>query len=570
MSSRFWNRQLNYFIDSSDEEDSNYRIVTEDPFTLQKQCPPYETDYFSNLSHILDLNLLYELNVANNVVDDSLVLEAPADKEIVIYMVRNQLAREVVAQHDDETGYPTNMVFKKGINTILKGRKYLPILIAREIYFAISPEELQFFDVYYQITDRSCLADLMKDACMNLEIEDFDPEQIEDEDLSETNFAPSIEPIILRSNEVTKLTYDHEFDIIVYRGLNWVTFHNDGPSVDPRNPFVGDLTPRSNTVTPKTIYNLTLIPRTDTNWKFSVLYEGGNYYKEFKTISGRNYVFKIHFVNATYMVIISDVDCITKFKYNDTDRLVTCPSRPATVTSCSLDLDTLRYTESSTEMFPETLFKSVCIHAQPYVTNFRPKYVREGITYNYGLGYDSALNFSYTDATDPYGITYYNYWPTQKNINAIYLIWGNNADPRSSAVFPPVQFEVIISVLSNNYSNNEDSINQTTHVSTVYGHDGGYNSDSWNVLFIRHLGRPIMSNVRSLTVEIKVIANTSLYYRGIFVDISPSTCANIAPSGIISECSATCTTSDVFLDEDLGAFERIGITNFTKLDEIRQ
>jgi hypothetical protein len=96
-------------------------------------------------------------------------------------------------------------------------------------------------------------------------------------------------------------------------------------------------------------------------------------------------------------------------------------------------------------------------HSLPYVTGNRPHFLAQGNVANYGLGGDSPINVQYTDTSVPYGLTYNNMWTSQRNINAIYVIYGFSADPRSQ-VSTNTPFTVRLDIKANNFSNNSDSV----------------------------------------------------------------------------------------------------------------
>ena len=565
------NRQLNYFIDSDEEYGGSGDPYIE-PWRYEKICEINKLNFSSDTIIEQVFNVPIEFNHDAYITSNYVEIKCKDTEEIVIYYTKNLLNRDLRQISIGNDGKQTISFVSKGSTSYRKGKVFHPLLICSNYRLEVPSADVPNVGIFYKLVPRTCLKKPEPDYCPQGFITTISRDGMELSSLLPAGsniYSSENEPAYKENNEMAKMEYDEDFSIMIYRGLNWVAFRNDGV-LDVRNPDVGVLTPRDTPITEKTIYNLTLSPVSNGRFLFYLFYETTNYHTDIKVYAQNSYLFTKYFEDARYMLIISDYDCPLKIQYNDTDKLETCPATKAKGSLCFNSFNGIYGKIYTTELSPTQLLKSISPHSQPYVTDERPTFKYENTVINYGLGGDSFVNIARTDTTLPYGWEYMNYYSNQRTINAVYIIFAEGADPRNPAEVTPVECTFTYTFTISKYSNNNDSNHEEEKVITRTWFKDSYNSDSWNCYFLGRHGHPIMSNVKRLKIEMNTPASTYVYTRGIFVDNVPTRCEKLIDPDIVPQCSPIDEGADINFDEGVTALSSLGIDEFVVLSPIRE
>ena len=565
------NRQLNYFIDSDEEYGGSGEPYVEQ-WRYEKICTINKLNFTTDTIIEQVFNVPVEFNTSAYINSNYVEIKCKDTEEIVIYYTKNNLNRELRQISIGNDGKQTSSFVSKGSTSFRKGKVFHPILICSNYRLEVPSADVPHVGIFYKLVPRTCLKKPEPDYCPQGFITTLSRDGMELSSLLPVGsniYSSENEPAYKEKNEMARIEYDKDFSVMIYRGLNWVAFHNDGV-LDVRNPDVGVLTPKDTAIEEKTIYNLTLSPVSNGRFQFYMFYETTNYHTDIKVYSSNSYLFTKYFENARYMLIISDYDCPLKIQYNDTDKMESCPATKAKGSLCFNSFNGIYGKTYTTELAPTELLKSISPHSQPYVSNERPTFKYDSTTITYGLGGDSFVNLARADNITPYGWEYMNYYSNQRTINAIYILFNEQSDARISTPVAPVEATFKFTFTISKYSNNNDSNHEEEKVLSRTWVKDSYNSDIWQCYFVGRHGHPVMSNVKKIKIEMITPKNMYTYTRGVFVDNVPTRCEKLIDPDIVPQCSPIDEGADINFDEGVTALSSLGIDEFVVLAPIRE
>lgn len=565
------NRQLNYFIDSDEEYGGSGEPYVEQ-WRYEKICTINKLNFTTDTIIEQVFNVAVEFNTSAYITSNYVEIKCKDTEEIVIYYTKNNLNRELRQISIGNDGKQTSSFVSKGSTSFRKGKVFHPILICSNYRLEVPSADVPHVGIFYKLVPRTCLKKPEPDYCPQGFITTISRDGMELSSLLPVGsnvYSSQNEPAYKENNEMARMEYDKEFSVMIYRGLNWVAFHNEGV-LDVRNPNVGVLTPKDTPIEEKTIYNLTLSPVSNGRFLFYLFYETTNYYTDLKLFSQNSYFFTKYFVDARYMLIISDYDCPLKIEYNNTDKLETCPAAKAKGSLCWGSFEGIFGERYTTEISPGTLLKTMCPHTQPYITNKRPYFKYDNTTVTYGQGGDTFVNIFRADTITPYGWEYVNYYSNQRTINAVYIIFNELSDASNPNPQDPIAATFKYTFVISKYSNNDDSNHEIEKVITRTWYKDSHNVDQWDCYFLGRKGHSLMSNVKRVKIELVTPYNMFTYIRGIFIDNVPSRCEKLIDPDIVPQCSPIDEGADINFDEGVTALSSLGIDEFVVLAPIRE
>lgn len=571
MNNFYENRQLNYFIDSDDDEG----CVRGQHFDT--------TSYYIQHTCSQDLNDLTNINILeNNFTDlDCSVLQVPYNgkivlnntdplKEIVVYGIDNLSDLNLALTARTGTNSTFSISIIPGKFCRVHGRVIKSIVACKS--FEISPvSDSLSCVIYYRYEDRRCTQENPDEICSYSPVQSINKKKrrIEDANPNPVYKLYSIddEPSIVFPTELHELEYDVSSSVMLFRGSNLVDFDNLYGSVDYRVDDVLGLRPLDSAIVQKTVYNLTFEPLVSSQLDIQVFYGTSNYLHSTKVVEGNIYIFSLYFSSARYLFITVPYDTPITISYNNTDKTVKCPSRPAKFSSCFSDLSGVKATRHRVPSLPKYLLRSISPHTLPYDPE-HPVRIFDSGGYSTSLsgGYDDVVQISRFWAAPSYGCEYENYYTNQRTVNCIYFYYSVNLDSRNASDLSTYNMSIEVNFTISKYSDNNDPMHEEIKTfNATWDRDNWSFTNSFNLITISRPFRSLMSNVKKVHIKVSQQGNQVIYVRGIFVDNVDSTCTRLADPEILPQCTVISESATIKFDEGVHALDSIGIAEFSTL-----